>query len=267
MSGATRAPIRALVVDDEPLGRDVVCHMARAHDDLEIVGECGSVKNAREAVERLRPDVIFLDVEMPGANGFELVQDMAPAQRPDVVFITAYGQHAVRAFEVPALDYLQKPFDQARFDRAMVRVREKRRHDQAADLGRQVQGLVSPVDEQSKGAAAPVSYPDRVTIKDTGRVYFVAVGDIDFMEASGNYVELHVGSKTHLVYDTMAHMEAQLNPAQFLRIHRSQIVNISRIKELQPHFNGEFIVVLHSGAKLKISRGYRDRAKEVLGLA
>ena len=262
--------ITALVVDDEALGRDLVRHLAKGHADLEIVGECGSVKKAREEIRRLRPALVFLDVEMPGASGFELIDTLERDERPWVVFTTAYSRHAVKAFETEALDYLHKPFDQERFDRAMERVREKRRTTTEAELGRRVRGLVAPLVGRPRGEVKSVdpgeTPADRFTIKDRGRVYFVAMAEVDYLEASGNYVELHVGSKSHLINDTMARLEAQLDPTRFLRIHRSQIVNVARIKELQPHFNGEYIVILHSGEKLKISRGYRDRARTVLGL-
>jgi two-component system, LytTR family, response regulator len=265
--------IRVLIVDDEPLGRDVVRHMLQFHSDVGVIGEAANGIKALEEIRSKRPDLVFLDINMPKMGGLEVLKTLAADETPAVVFTTAHDEYAIQAFERSALDYLLKPFDQERFDAALDRVRRQLRSSKDADFGRRLRELI---------VSAPARQPEdrvrlprengteqrltRFVIKDAGRVTFVAVEAVDWLEASGNYLGLHVGPKTHLIHQTLAEAERALDPAAFLRIHRSTIVNVKRIKELQPYANGEFVVILHDGTRLKLSRSFRDRANEVLGL-
>lgn len=255
--------ISTLIVDDEPLGRELVRHMLQAHPDFQIAGECGDGDKALVAIRRHAPHVVFLDIKMPRVDGMTLVERLEPGSRPLVVFITAHDSYAVRAFTADAFDYLLKPFDQERFDQTIVRVRRRLGEVQAAKLGQTVRDFMAG----APAKAAP-ERADRIVVRESGRVYFVDVADLDWLEATGNYIALHVtGGRTHLVHETMAAMEARLDPAVFVRIHRSTIVRIHRIKELLPHFNGEFVVVLKDATRLKLSRSFLDTARRVLGLA
>ena len=249
---------RVLVADDEPLARERLRMLLAQEDWLEVVGECESGTQAIEAIQDLRPDLVFLDVQMPGATGFQVIESVGPSQMPPVVFVTAYDQYALRAFDVRALDYLLKPFDRERFQQALGRARDQVRQSAHGDLERRLLALVQDLRE-------PQPRADRFVIKSGGRVYFVRTSEIDWIESAGNYVKLHVGSEEHLLRDTMTAIEAQLDPDSFIRIHRCHIVNIERVHELQPWFNGEYVVCLSTGARLTLSRGYRDRLHKKLG--
>lgn len=269
--------LRTLVVDDERHGRDVVRHMLAPHRDFVVIGECENGDQAIEDIRILRPDVLFLDVEMPGRNGVELIAALRSFVPPAVVFVTAHDTYAVQAFDRCALDYLTKPFLQERFERTLARIRALFTSRNDAALGRKVRDTVLPeVTEQpastpsESGSAsdhglrsAPLG---RFVIKEAGRMFFVPVEDVDYLEASGNYVALHAAKKTHLLHDTLANVEKELDPRRFLRIHRSTIVNVSRIRELESFTNGELVVVLNDSTKLKLSRTYRDLANQVLRL-
>lgn len=266
------ASISTVIVDDEPLGRDLVRHMLKAHGDFQIVAECGDGEKALTAIKRYEPQLVFLDVEMPRLDGMSLLEGLEAEKRPLVVFITAHEGYAVRAFETHALDYLLKPFDQERFDQTLARVRARVEQVAAAKLGKDVRRLLSGTGAARAGGeldegASSKPWLDRIVIRESGRIYFVGVEEIHWLEASGNYVALHVASgKTHLVHETMANLEAKLEPAKFVRIHRGTIVKVDRIKELQPHFNGEYIVQLKDDVRLKLSRGYLEKARTALGL-
>lgn len=265
--------LRAVIVDDEMHGRDVVRHMLRRHADVEIVGEAGNGERALEEIRARRPDLAFLDVRMPRLGGMELIDALGEDAPPVVVFITAHDAYAVQAFERRAFDYLLKPFDQERFDQTMARARERFRAQQDAAIGRRLRAAFAPGALPLESAPAPAgrgfvgtSRLERFVVKEAGRVFFVPVDAADWLEASGNYVGLRAGGKTHLIHDTLANVEQALDARKFLRIHRSTIVNVDRIKELQPIANGEFVVILQDGARLKLSRSFRDRANEALGL-
>jgi two-component system LytT family response regulator len=212
------------------------------------------------AIERASPDLLFLDVQMPELEGFELLRAVGPSYAPAIVFVTAYDEYALRAFEVRAVDYLLKPFSAERFRSALTHARAQLTQRHATTIGRQILDLLPEIRRSSPGR-------DRIVVKSSGRIYFVRIADIDWCEAAGNYVRLHVGQQTHLVRDTMAHIEADLDPAQFVRIHRSAIVNVDRIQELQSSFGGEYVVLLRGGTRLTLSRGYRDGLQERLGRA
>ena len=252
------AKIRTLIVDDEPLARARVLALLKAEEDVEVVGECSNGADAIARIEESAPDLLFLDVQMPELDGLELARALGPDSKPAIVFITAYDEYALRAFEIHALDYLLKPFSAERFRAALTHARAQLAQRQATTLGRQLLELLPDIRRPAPG-------PDRLVVKSSGRIYFVRTADIDWCEASGNYVRLHVGPQSHLMRDTMAHVESNLDPHQFVRIHRSAIVNVDRIQELQSSFNGEYMVILRGGARLTLSRGYRDALQARLG--
>jgi two-component system LytT family response regulator len=247
--------IRTLVVEDEPMARDRVRSLLQQQPDIEIVGECGDGAQAVSAIERLDPELVFLDVQIPVVDGFGVIRAVPPERMPMVVFTTAYDEYALRAFEVHALDYLLKPFDRTRFMRALDRVRERRERQRAGDLGRRLLAMVQDL----KPEVAPA--PERIVVKSGGRIFFIRVDEIDWIDAAGNYVRLHVKGESHLFRETMSAIEKRLEKAQFVRIHRSHLVNADRIRELLPG-NGEHVVVLRNGIRLPLSRGYRDRLQE-----
>jgi len=246
--------ILAVIVDDEPLGRTVIREMLRRDGEVEIAGECANGQEAIETISNQRPDLVFLDVQMPEMDGFEVLA--ALDWLPMVVFVTAYDQYAVRAFEVHAVDYLLKPFDRERFDRALQHAKSRLKLDRNGEINQRILALLEKPHRK---------YLERVVIKAHGRVFFLKTGEIDWIGAEGNYISLHVKKDSYLLRETIGGFEAQLDPAKFSRIHRSQIVNLDRIRELQPWSHGEYHVILHDGTQLTLSRGYRDRLHELLG--
>ena len=249
---------RVLIADDEPLARDRLRTLLAREGWVDVVGECGDGVAAIAAIQDLKPDLVFLDIQMPGATGFEVIDAVGPSNMPPVVFVTAYDRYALRAFDVRALDYLLKPFDRERFQQALGRARQRLYHEPPGELERRLLALVKDLKESPQRV-------DRFVVKSGGRVYFVRAEEIDWIEAAGNYVKLHVGSESHLLRETMTGIEAQLDPDAFFRIHRCHIVNIERVRELQPWFNGEYVVCLTTGAKLTLSRGYREKFQQRLG--
>ncbi len=264
----TSATITALIVDDEPLGRDLVRNMLAAHADIHVIGECPDGEKALAAIKRQGPQIVFLDVKMPRLDGVELLKRLPEEHRPLIVFITAHDTFALDAFAGQAFDYLLKPFDQERFDTMLVRVRARLDQLEAARIGESVRGVVAG-NPASRPARSPTPSPvDRLVVRDPGRIHFVQAREIAWLEASGNYVAVHTrAGKTHLIHETMAAVEAKLDPALFVRIHRSTIVSVDRIRQLEPHLNGEYIVVLDNDSRLKLSRSYVDSARRALGLS
>jgi two-component system LytT family response regulator len=258
MTTAHEARTRVLVADDEPLARERLRMLLRSEPGLELVAECQNGSEAIDAIQELQPDLVFLDIQMPGATGFEVIEAVGAARMPPVVFVTAYDQYALRAFDVRALDYLLKPFDRERFQQAISRVRQRVHHAPPGDLERRLLALVQDLKHTPHKV-------DRFVVKSGGRVYFVRADEIDWVESAGNYVKLHVGNETHLLRETMTAIEGQLDPEMFFRIHRCHIVNIERVRELQPSFNGEYVVFLRTGARLTLSRGYREKVQQRLG--
>jgi two-component system LytT family response regulator len=249
---------RTLVVDDEPIARERVMSLLQHEDDVEIVGECSDGAQAIAAIHQQTPDLVFLDVQMPGVDGFGVISAIGAERMPIVIFVTAYDEYAVKAFEVHALDYLLKPFGRDRFQETLKHARASLERRRAGDLGRRLLALVNDIKPE-----APKF--ERLVVKSGGRVFFLRSEDIDWIEAAGNYVRLHLGEESHLFRETMNRMAARLDTRRFARIHRSRIVNTERIKELQPWFNGEYVVVLRNGTRLPLSRGYRDKLQEQLG--
>lgn len=261
MSTLPASSIATLIADDEPPGRELLRHLLAAHPEFHLVAECTDGEKALAAIKRHAPRVAFLDIKMPRLDGMTLLERLNPADRPLVVFTTAHDTYAIKAFAAHAFDYLLKPFDQERFDLTIARVREGLRQIDEARLGQSVRHLLAAPD------AVKSANSDRIVVREIGRTYFVEVAEIEWLEASGNYVTLHVtGGKSHLVHETLSALEARLSGRNFLRIHRSTIVRVDRIKELLPHFNGEYVVVLKDGARLKLSRSYLEPARAALGL-
>jgi two-component system, LytTR family, response regulator len=251
--------ITALIVDDEPLARKFIRRMLEKHPSVEIVAECGNGKEAVTSILEVKPRLVFLDVQMPEMDGFTTLETLGAAALPLVVFVTAYEQYAIRAFEIYALDYLLKPFDQSRFDKAMARVKEK-----FADRA-QVQTEQKQITALLENVARKSPYLERLVVKTGGRIIFLKTTEVDWIQADDKYAHLHTGNRSHLVRQTLGALEAQLDPQKFVRIHRSAIVNIERIKELQPMFTGEHTVVLENDTKLTLSRSYKNKLFEILG--
>ena len=249
-------PVSALIVDDEPAARGAIRTLLAEDPEIEIVGECANGRAALDDIRRRSPDLVFLDIQMPDMDGITMLRQLDPRLLPVVLFVTAYDSYALRAFEVHALDYLLKPFDDGRFREAVTQAKHHVRQRRAGALTQQLQALL-----------APSSYVQRLAIKGDGRVMIVNTADVDWFEAEGDYVRIHTGKNRHLLRETMKRLEEQLDPAQFVRIHRSTIVNIDRIKELQPFFKGEYVVLLTDGTSLKMSRGYKAQLEKLLGRA
>ena len=252
--------IRTLIVDDEPLARERLRTLLQPEPDIQIIGECADGRQAVMAMTEQAPDLVFLDIQMPGLDGMGVLQAMTDRPLPVVVFVTAYDQYALQAFDVHALDYLLKPFGRDRLQQCLDHARHQRDRARAGELGKSLMALVQDFKPEQKKQ-------DRLVVKSGGRVFFVRTDDIDWIEASGNYVRLHLKEQSFLFRETMNQMESRLDPQRFFRIHRSRIVNTERIKELQPWFNGEYVVVLHNGTQLRLSRSYREKLEERLGKA
>lgn len=288
-----RDVMRILIVDDEPLARDCMRLALASATNVEIIGEYGDGVSAAEAIQRLAPDLVFLDVQMPGLDGFGVIEQVGAARMPPVVFVTAFDAHAIRAFDVHAIDYVLKPFDDRRFLSALERVRERIREREQSELGRRLADVVQSwnsthaewatetvehsavrrgaisdaterdvVERTGEDALdeADLRYGDdsrfiaRFAVRGDGRVRFVAAVEVDWIEADRNYVFLHVGEAKHRLRASLSHVAARLDPKQFVRIHRSAVVNVDRIREVQPWFGGDYVAILRNGTKLKVSR-------------
>jgi two-component system, LytTR family, response regulator len=258
MTDTASVRTRAVIADDEPLGRQRLRMLLAAEPWIDVVAECVDAPATIAAVEKFRPGLVFLDVQMPGGSGFDVIETVGADRMPFVIFVTAFDRYALRAFDVHAIDYLLKPFDRDRFRDALARAREQIDRRTEGDLEQRLLALVNDL----KPGPQPL---ERFVVKSAGRVFFVRTREIEWIEAAGNYVKLHVGHETHLFRETMNALEARLDPAMFFRIHRSTIVNLERVRELQPWFNGEYVVFLTSGARLTLSRGYREKLQDRIG--
>jgi two-component system LytT family response regulator len=248
--------IRTIVVDDEPLARDRLLKLLRASPEVEVIGEAADGLDAVALIRRAKPDLVFLDVQMPELDGFGVLSALDDKERPATVFVTAYDKFALKAFDVHAVDYLLKPFDQERFQTALQRALKHLARHQPDEIHEQLSALLHEI--------RPAQTTDRIPVKTDGRIVFVRTSDVDWIEAADNYVSLHVGKESHLLRETMTAVESRM-PRQFLRISRSTIVNTERIKELQPLFHGEYAVILRDGTRLTLSRSHRDKLQQ-LGL-
>ena len=246
---------KVLIVDDEMLSRQRIRRLLSLEPDCEVIGECESGGAAMRVLDAERPDILFLDIQMPEMNGFEVVEAITRS-RPLVIFTSAYDEYALRAFEVHAFDYLMKPFDRRRFREALHRARTHLSKERSAP--------------QEAGTATYENFaparraPDRVAVRSNGRVVFIKIDEIDWIEASDNYVCLHCGKDNHLLRETMAEIESRLDPARFIRVHRSAIVNLDRIRELQPWFRGDYRVILRDGTELTLTRNHREKLESRL---
>jgi two-component system LytT family response regulator len=249
--------LTTLIVDDEPLARERLLGLLSNESDIEVLGQCRDGEEAVSAIHERHPDLVLLDVEMPRMDGFEVIDTIGPERMPMVIFVTAYDQHAIKAFQVRALDYLLKPFDRDRFSDALQRARTQIESQTNGDLGKRLLALMKDLKRD-----APKT--DRLVVKSGGRLFFLRADEIDWIEAAGNYVRLHVGNQSHLLRETMNAIEARLDPERFFRIHRCRIVNVERIQEMQPWLNGEYSVVLRTGVRLTLSRGYREKLQDKL---
>jgi two-component system LytT family response regulator len=253
--------VRALIVDDEPLARQRLRALLRAEPDIDVVGECADGQEALAAIRELDPHLLFLDVQMPVLDGFGVLEALGPEPLPAVIFVTAYDSYAIRAFEVNALDYLLKPFDRDRFRMALERARSQIFKTPSPYTGEQLSALL----DHNPSGRTERQFLERLVIKSGGRVFFLRAEEIDWIEAAGNYLRLHVAGDMHLLRETMNNLEARLHPDKFLRIHRSTMVNLERVKELQPWFHGDYKVILLDGTELTLSRSYRPKLKNLLG--
>jgi two-component system LytT family response regulator len=251
--------IRALIVDDELLAREGIRMRLEQAPDIEVIGECANGREAVAVIQREVPDLVFLDIQMPRMDGFGVIEAVGVKRMPQVIFVTAYDEHALRAFEVSALDYLLKPIDGARFFEALERARNRIRGNNLEAISERLRQMMATLKAERK-------YIERLSIKSgkSGRIIFLDVDEITWIEAADNYVQVHAGRELHLLHATMNSLERKLDPDKFLRVHRSAIVNLGRIKELHPLFHGEYQIVLRDGTQLTSGRGYRENLQKLL---
>lgn len=263
--------LRTLIVDDEELARKALIRVLRREPDIEIVGECADGATALQRIAELAPDLVLLDIRMRGMTGLDVLRAIPEQERPHVLFVTAYDEYAVRAFELHAADYVLKPIDDERLRDALARVRRQhrshqraQRYDELLDVLRRFAG------GEGTDPVVPANtvqrYATRLIIRSEGRMYFVPTSQIDYIEADRNYVRLHTGQETHVMREQLGRLTSMLDPRVFARIHRSTIVNLNRIREIQPWFTGDFLVLLHDGTRLRMSRTFRDALDRHLSL-
>lgn len=265
--------IRALIVDDEPLARRGLILRLEHYKDVEIVGECSNGHEALESIAELEPDLIFLDIEMPGMNGFDVVRHLQGDTMGLVVFVTAYDQYAVDAFEVHAVDYVLKPVENERLRIAVERVRSHLESSNVLRDKKRLMDLISNLTGESSfqigemlknGELEAKHYPEKIAIKEREETILVPCKDITWVEAAGDYMCIHANGQVHILRSTMKDLEAKLNPSLFQRIHRSTIVNLDMIEKVSPHINGEYFLILKDNSRLKMSRSYKDRIKHII---
>lgn len=250
--------IRVLIVDDEPLARRKLRRLLNGSADIETIGECANGVQAVAIIEEQKPDLVFLDMQMPELDGLGVVDAIGPQRMPLIVFVTAYDRYAIKAFEVNALDYLLKPVNRERFQATVTRARSQLERGHTSAMGQQLHALLEHLKPGQE-------FCRRLMLKSEGRVYFLTVDEIDWIEAAHNYLVLHAGKASHLIRETMNSLEARLDPDRFVRIHRSTMVNIERIQEMHPWVRGEHAVFLRDGTRLTLSRSYYERLRQRLG--
>jgi two-component system LytT family response regulator len=249
---------RTLIVDDEPLARDCIRLALRREEDIEVVAECGDGRAAVSAIRQWSPDLVFLDIQMPGLDGFGVVEAVGAARMPPVVFVTAYDAHALRAFRLHATDYLLKPFDDARFAEALSHARRQMRQARDSALARRLVALLEDVRSAKEPPPPRQAYATRILVRQGDRLEFLPVDTVDWIETAGNYVRLHAGERVEAVRTTLAGLLEQLDPAVFVRIHRSMVVNVTRVRALHPWYGGDYTATLTDGRELRVSRHFRD---------
>ena len=251
--------IRTLIIDDVALARERLKRLLAGDPEIEIVGECDNGEKAVTAIRTLTPDLIFLDVQMPALDGFGVLEALNKEQTPAVIFVTAHNEYAIQAFEVNALDYLLKPVDQERLNKAVERAKSLlAKSNRDNDLDTRFRAMIEDIKSGSK-------YIKRLTIKLTGRTILLPTDEIDWIETHGNYLKVHAGRESHLIRGTMQALEPKLDPEKFVRVHRSAIVNVEKIKEIYPRSNGDQDLVLQNGQQLMLSRNFREKFFAVLG--
>lgn len=256
--------IRTVIVDDEPLGRSRIAALLEEEDDIQIIAQCGDGAEALRTIEESDPDLVFLDIQIPELSGFELLRSLEPANLPAVIFVTAHDEFALQAFDVHALDYLLKPFDDERFHQALDRARAQL-SDDARHLRRRLQQFLAAEEAiEPIRSTGPRRLLTRIVVKEGDRIRFLRVDDVDWIEAADYYAKIHVGGETYMIRETLANLEAQLDPERFVRIHRSTIVNLDRVREMQPWFHGAFVVLLEDGTELRLSRSRREHLQSML---
>jgi two-component system LytT family response regulator len=256
------AVVRIVIADDEPLARRKIRILLDSEPDVQVVAECQDGGQTLSAIRACRPDLLLLDIQMPDLDGFQVLSEISPEEMPVVIFTSAYDQYAIRAFEAHALDYLLKPFDQGRLHQAIERARFELRQSKDREITHRILELLSRV----KSDKQPVPESEgRLVIKTKGRIVFLNLDEIDWVEAAANYVRLNAGKESYLLRETISRTSERLNPNHFIRIHRSMIVNVRKIKELIPVNSGEYVVVLHSGKELSCSRGFRANLQNLIG--
>jgi two-component system, LytTR family, response regulator len=260
----TKKKIQTLIVDDEPMARRTLRELLQDDPDVEIIGECGDGLEAVAFIDKQPPDLLFLDIQMPGLNGFEALAHTEPGRIPAIIFVTAYDQYALKAFEVHALDYLLKPFNDRRFSEALRQAKSHIELKEINQISRSLLNLLGTQVGSETPVAAPQTYLTRFMIKTDGRVVFVKASEVDWIAADDYFIKLHVRGRTHLLRMSLNELEEKLDPKAFLRIHRSSIVNFDSVRELQQTPSGEYVVVLKNGTELKLSRGRRERLEQLL---
>ncbi|NGP77047.1 response regulator transcription factor [Balneolaceae bacterium YR4-1] len=243
--------IRTVIVDDEPLARKRLESLLKEDKEIELLESCANGQEAIETIEKERPDLVFLDIQMPEINGFEVLQGIDQDKVPLVVFVTAYDEYAIKAFDVHALDYIMKPFKRERFYESLDRAKKALKQDDKAKMSGKIEDLLEYLDE----SGGPQS---RILVKSSGRYFFLKATDIDWIESSGNYVRIHSGGKNYLIRETMKNMEKKLDSDTFFRIHRSTIINVEKVKELEQWFHGDYQVIMYNDHKLTMSRNYKE---------
>ncbi|WP_196139588.1 LytTR family DNA-binding domain-containing protein [Aliikangiella sp. G2MR2-5] len=272
-SNEPKSKIRTIIVDDESLARRGLNIRLEQFPDIELIAECKNGREALESIESLCPDLIFLDIQMPGIDGFEVVKRMQADHMPLVVFVTAFDQYAIDAFEVHAVDYVLKPIENERLATAIERVRS---HLKQSDSDNQKKRLIDLITNITGHTPAKIDqmletgefeapkYPEKIAIHDGGETTLVVASDIDWVEAAGDYMCIHAKEQVHVLRSTMKALENKLNPSSFQRIHRSTIVNLNKVEKVCSHINGEYHLILSGGARLKMSRSYRDKIKHII---
>ena len=252
--------VRVIVADDEPIGRHRLVRLLRAEPDTDVVAACADGEEAVAAIREQAPDIVLLDIQMPHLDGFEVVAALGDAQQPGVIFVTAHDQYALRAFEVHAVDYLLKPVDQDRLREAIARAVSSGGRVSPPSPTRRILGLLEELNARERARGR-----ERLVVRSPERSFFLRTETIDYIEAAGKFVHLHVGRTVHALRESMAELEQELDPARFLRISRSVIVNLDRIQEVQPWFQGDYVLILNDSTKLTSTRGYRDNMRRLLG--
>ena len=261
-------PLRTILVDDEPLALRGLEHRLAPHDDIEIIARCRSGRDAIKEIKGLNPDLVFLDIQMPGLDGFAVVRALIGEASPSIIFVTAFDQYAIEAFQTNALDYLVKPVEEDRLTEALYRARDAHHQRTALDREKRLVDLLNalPLEDRERfeGLIAADSvqtqdrYQTRLNFRDGGKLICLEADDIEWIDAAGDYMCIHAHGQTYIIRETMKSLQKRLDPSKFQRIHRSAIVNLTKVKELHPHSNGEYFLVLRNGGELKLSRSYKD---------